>query len=70
MSRRDLVHVLDALGRLSRGEAEVGVPLGRPKLNLESLNEEGLAVRLADGGWALTPQGVAWLKQDRELSGL
>ena len=78
-----MVHVLDALGRLSRGEAEVGVPLAsidkaigrahgdmRTPLNLESLNEEGLAVRLADGGWALTPQGVAWLKQDRELSGL
>mgnify|MGYP006163641925 CR=1 FL=1 len=25
--------------------------------------------RLPDGTWALTPEGVAWLEQDRELSG-
>jgi hypothetical protein len=23
---------------------------------------------LPEGTWALTPQGIAWLKQDRELS--
>jgi hypothetical protein len=25
-------------------------------------------VRLPDGNWALTPQGIAWLAHDRELS--
>src|SRR3954462_6236943 len=82
VSRRDLVHILDALGRLSRGQADVGVPLAqideaigrgygdmRTELNLQSLTEEGLVVRMPEGSWALTAQGVAWLKQDRELSG-
>jgi hypothetical protein len=81
VSRRDLVHVLEALWRLSGGEPEVGVAVAeieeaigrghgdmRTPLNLQSLNEEGLAVRLHEGTWALTPRGVAWLKQDRELS--
>ncbi len=40
----------------------------RTPLNLQSLSDEGLAVRLPDGKWALTPQGIASLKQDRELS--
>jgi hypothetical protein len=81
MSRRDLVHVLEALWRLSSGEPSVGVPVAqideaigrgygdmRTPLNLQSLSEEGLAMRLGEGTWALTRQGVAWLKQDRELS--
>jgi hypothetical protein len=72
---------LDALWRLSRGDPEVGVPVAdidrligrghgdmRTPLNLQSLNDEGLAVRLPDGKLALTPQGIAWLEQDRELS--
>jgi hypothetical protein len=75
------VHVLEALGRLSSGEPGVGVPVAqiddaigrgygdmRTPLNLQSLSEEGLALRLPEGGWALTSEGVAWLKQDRELS--
>jgi hypothetical protein len=81
VSRRDLVHVLEALGRLSSGKPGVGVPVAqieeaigrgygdmRTPLNLQSLREEGLAVRLREDTWALTAQGVAWLKQDRELS--
>jgi hypothetical protein len=81
VSRRDLVHVLEALWRLSSGDAGVGVPVAqideaigrgygdmRTPLNLRSLSEEGLTVRLREGTWALTPQGIAWLKQDRELS--
>ena len=69
------------LWRLSGGEAGVGVPVAqidegigrgygdmRTPINLQSLAEEGLTERLPDGGWALTPQGIAWLKQDRELS--
>jgi hypothetical protein len=81
VSRRDLLHVLDALWRLSNGAAGVGVPVAgideaigrghddmRTPLNLQSLADDGRAVRLPDGTWALTPEGVAWLKQDRELS--
>jgi hypothetical protein len=81
VSRRDLVHVLEALGRLSGGEPGAGVPVVeideaigrgygdmRTPLSLGSLSEQGLAVRLPEGSWALTAEGVAWLKQDRELS--
>jgi hypothetical protein len=72
---------MDALWRLSGGAAAVGVPVSaieeaigrgrgdmRTPLNLQSLADQGHAVRLPDGKWALTPEGVAWLKQDRELS--
>jgi hypothetical protein len=72
---------LDALWRLSGGAPEVGVPVAdiddvigrghgdmRTPLNLQSLSEERLTVQLPEGTWALTPQGIAWLKQDRELS--
>ncbi|MCP9491017.1 MAG: hypothetical protein MSC31_14260 [Solirubrobacteraceae bacterium MAG38_C4-C5] len=81
MSRRDLAHMLTALWRLSGGEADVAVAVAdldevigrgrgdmRTPLNLQSLEEEGLVVLLADGGWALTAQGVAWIVQDRRLS--
>ena len=81
MSRRDLVHVLTALSRLSNGNPDVGVPVAqideaigrghgdmRTPLNLQSLSEERLAASLPDGTWALTTHGLAWLKQDRELS--
>jgi len=81
VSRRDLVHVLEALWRLSGGDADVGVPVPeideaigrghgdmRTPLNLQSLSDESLAARTPEGTWALTPQGIAWLKQDRELS--
>ena len=81
MSRRDLVHVLNALWRLSGGAPDVGVAVAdiddaigrghgdmRTPLNLQSLSDESLAARLPEGSWALTPQGVAWLKHDRELS--
>jgi hypothetical protein len=81
VSRRDLVHILEALWRLSRGAPGVGVPVEdideaigrghgdmRTPLNLQSLSDESLAVRLPEGTWALTPEGSAWLEQDRELS--
>jgi hypothetical protein len=81
VSRRDLVHILDALWRLANGEPDVGVPVARiddaigrghgdmrTPLNLQSLGDDGLVVRLPDGAWALTPQGVGRLKEDRELS--
>jgi hypothetical protein len=76
-----LLHVLTALWRLSGGAPHVGVPVDRideaigrghgdmrTPLNLESLAADRRAVRLPDGAWALTPDGIAWLEQDRELS--
>jgi len=81
MSRRDLAHVRTALWDLSRGRADVAVAVAdideaigrgrddmRTPLNLQSLADDGLVVALADEGWALTPQGVAWIVEDRELS--
>ena len=81
MSRRDLLHVLDALWKLSGGVPGVGVAVAdidaaigrghddmRTPLNLESLAGDGRTVALPDGRWALGPEGVAWLQQDRELS--
>jgi hypothetical protein len=81
VSRRDLANILQALWRLSSGRADAGVPVAdideaigrghgdmRTPLNLQSLSDDGLAVRLREGTWALTPEGIAWLKQDRELS--
>lgn len=81
MSRRDLAHVLTAFWNLSGGQAAVAVDVAdideaigrgrgdmRTALNLQSLGEEGLVVAVAGGGWALTPQGVAWIVEDRELS--
>jgi hypothetical protein len=81
MSRRDLIHVLDAMLRLSGGKPHAGVPVAdidgaigrghgdmRTPLNLESLAGQGLVARLPDGRWALTPEGIAWRRQDRELS--
>jgi hypothetical protein len=76
-----LARVLDALWRLSRGDPEIGVPVAdidevigrghgdmRTPLNLQSLSDERLAVRFPDGTWGMAPQGIAWVKQDRELS--
>ena len=73
--------MLNALARLSGGDASVGVPVAeiddaigrghgdmRTPLNLQSLSDEGLALRLRDGSWALSAEGIAWLEQDRELS--
>ena len=83
MSRRDLVHVLEALWRLSGGTPEVGVSVAdiddaigrghrdmRTPLNLQSLGDDGLVAPSAEGAWALTARGVAWLEEDRELSDL
>jgi hypothetical protein len=81
MSRRDLAHVMTALRELWTGDPAVGVPVSeiddaigrgrddmRTPLNLQSLADDGLVVALPDGTWALTPGGIAWLEEDRELS--
>jgi hypothetical protein len=81
MSRRDLAHVLDVLWERAGGEPDVGIAVAdideaigrghsdmRTPLNLQALADDGRAVRLDDGRWALTADGVAWLRQDRYLS--
>ncbi|MDX6692263.1 MAG: hypothetical protein QOG15_3720 [Solirubrobacteraceae bacterium] len=81
MSKRDLAHVLTALWDRSGGAPEVAVALAdvneaigrgrgdmRTPLNLRDLQEQGLVAPLDEDGWALTPAGVAWIVQDRELS--
>jgi hypothetical protein len=81
MSRRDLQHVMDALWKLSGGAPDVDVAVAdidaaigrghndmRTALNLGSLADDGRAVRLPDGRWALSAAGVAWLEEDRRLS--
>jgi hypothetical protein len=55
--------VADIDQAIGRGHGDMRTPL-----NLQSLSEERLAVRLDESTWALTPEGVAWLKQDREIS--
>jgi len=81
MSRRDLAHVLGVLWERAGGEANVGVAVAdidaaigrghddmRTPLNLQSLADDGRAVRLPDGRWALTAAGIAWRVQDHDLS--
>ncbi|MEA2154312.1 MAG: hypothetical protein QOE11_452 [Solirubrobacteraceae bacterium] len=81
MSRRDLAHVMTALWDLSAGQPGMAIAVGaideaigrgrrdmRTPLNLQSLAADGLVEARAGDAWALTPQGVDWLVQDRELS--
>jgi hypothetical protein len=81
MSRRDLVHVLEALWRRSGADPDAGVAVAdideaigrgnrdmRTPLNLQSLRDDDLVAQLPDGRWGLTPAGVARLAQDRDLS--
>jgi hypothetical protein len=82
VSQRDLVHVLQALSRLSGADPKVSVPVAaiddaigrgdrdmRTPLNLESLRVENLVAQLPDGGWALTEHGLARLQDDRDFAG-
>ena len=72
---------MTALWELSHGQAGAAVPVGavddaigrgrrdmRTPLDLASLAEQDLVERVADDGWALTQEGVEWLREDRELS--
>lgn len=72
---------MTALWELSRGQAGAAVQVGavddaigrgrrdmRTPLDLAALAEQGLVGRAGGGGWALTQQGVEWLREDRELS--
>ena len=81
MSRRDLAHVMTALHDLTGGRAGVAVDVAaideaigrgrrdmRTPLNLADLAGDGLVASPGDGRWALTDDGVAWIRRDRELS--
>ena len=45
---------------IGRGHADMRTPL-----DLQRLSDQGLAVRLSEDAWALTPEGLAWLERDR-----
>ena len=82
MSQRDRLRALQALAHLTGGKAGVTVAVAdvderigrghgdmRTPLDLQRLADEGLAAAQPGGGWALTTEGVAWLRRDGELSG-
>ena len=55
-----VVSIDEAIGR---GHGDMRTPL-----DLQSLSDDGRAFRVPDGAWALTPEGIAWLAEDRALS--
>jgi hypothetical protein len=57
------VRVAELDEAIGRGHGDMRTPL-----NLQSLSDDGLAAQVRDGTWALTPDGIAWLKRDRDLS--
>jgi len=81
MSRRDLAHLMSALWNLSGGRPGVAVAVSaidaaigrgrgdmRTPLNLASLAGQEHVVAIDCDAWALTPEGIDWIVQDRELS--
>jgi hypothetical protein len=81
MSRRDLAHLMTALADAAHARAGTGVPVSvldeaigrgrgdmRTPLNLQSLAADGLVERTGAGVWALTDAGLAWLREDEQLS--
>lgn len=73
---------MTALWDLSGGRADIGVPVAdidiaigrgrgdmRTSLNLASLSDDDRAIEQPDGSWALTQAGLAWLREDRDLTG-
>ena len=54
-----LAAIDDAIGR---GHGDMRSPL-----DLRSLAADNRAAEQADGAWALTPEGLAWRRADREL---
>lgn len=46
---------------IGRGHGDMRTPL-----DLQRLSDEGLAVRLSEDTWALTPEGLAWVERDRD----
>jgi hypothetical protein len=81
MSRRDLAHLMTALWELSGAQAGVEIAVAaldeavgrgrgdmRTPLNLQSLAQDGIVAAVGADAWALTPEGVARIAEDRELS--
>jgi hypothetical protein len=82
VSRRDLLHVLTALGQLAGDEPGVPVTVAaideaigrarddmRTPLNLASLQADGLAELNADGTWSLTAAGAQRHREDEDYAG-
>ncbi|MCW2983034.1 MAG: hypothetical protein JWR63_604 [Conexibacter sp.] len=82
MSRRDLLHVLNALGELAGGEpgtpvavAAIDEAVGRGRadmrtpLNLASLEADGLVEHHPDDTWSLTPAGAQRHREDEDYAG-
>jgi hypothetical protein len=57
------VALADLDAAIGRGRGDMRTPL-----NLQALAGQGHVAELAGGGWALTPEGAAWIVADRELS--
>jgi hypothetical protein len=81
MSRRDLAHLMTALWNLTGATAGVPVDVAaldeavgrgrgdmRTPLNLATLADDDVVEALPGGAWALTPDGVARIAEDRALS--
>jgi len=81
MSRRDLANLSTALWNLTGGQADVAVDVDeineaigrgrgdmRTALNLQTLADQGFVVAPDEKRWALTPEGVASIDEDRRLS--
>lgn len=81
MSRRDLANLSTALWNLTGGQADVAVDVDeineaigrghgdmRTALNLQTLADQGLVLAPDEKRWALTPEGVASIDEDRRLS--
>ncbi len=82
VSRRDLLHVLDALARLAGDEPGVPVTVTaideavgrgrgdmRTPLNLASLQADGLVESGTEGTWSLTAAGAARHREDEDYAG-
>ena len=81
MSRRDLANLSTALWNLTGGQADVAVDVDeiseaigrgrgdmRTALNLQTLADQGFVLAPDEKRWALTPEGVASIDEDRRLS--
>lgn len=81
MSRRDLANLSTELWNLTGGQADVAVDVDeineaigrgrgdmRTALNLQTLADQGFVVAPDEKRWALTPEGVASIDEDRRLS--
>ena len=65
LGRRDgATSIADLDEDIGRGRDDMRTPL-----NLRDLEAQGHVAQTEDGRWTLTPEGIAWLAEDDELSG-